>query len=330
MTIPNIDEFWLLQGFQIPSILVGIFALYHLLIDRGLRNALNNHVIIAMVFVGLILQCIDVSGLAYYFRTGTVLVSTRAFCVAWTFIRSIGITGTLNLVAWASIERHILIFHPNLVRTKTNRFFLHYLPLVICMMYPAVFYFAIYFIIPCPITMNYKIIGCGYYSCILFYPSLALYNIVVNFLLSPFIIVIFSVALFIRVLASKCRARQRIHWRNYRNMAIPLLSISLLYIILYCPPYFLYTAYLAGLSKNIAADYYSVISSFNYFAITFTPFICALSLPELRMKFKICFPCCRRRRAAVGPQALMMTRTKAGPTASPSPGPIAVIAAIAQ
>ncbi|CAF1150964.1 unnamed protein product [Adineta steineri] len=316
MPISNIVKSWLFQGFQIPSILFGIFALYHLLMDRALRNALHNHVIIAMVFVGLILQCFDVSALAYYYRTGTVLVSTRTFCVAWTFIRSIGITGTLNLVAWASIERHILIFHPNLVRTKTKRFFLHYLPLVICMMYPAVFYFAIFFIVPCPITMNYEIVGCGYYSCVFFYPSLALCNIVVNFLLSPFIIVIFSAALIIRVVASKFRARQRIHWRNYRNMAIPLLSISLVYIILYCPPMLLYTAYLAGLSQNIAADYYSVTSSFNYFAITFTPITCALSLPELRTKFKICFPCCRRRRATVGPQALMMTRPTAGTTAA--------------
>ncbi|CAF1181986.1 unnamed protein product [Adineta steineri] len=326
MAISNIVQSWLFQGFQIPSILFGIFTLYHLLMDRALRNALHNHVIIAMVSVGLILQFFDITALAYLLRTGTVLVSTRTFCVAWTFIRSIGIVGTLNLVAWASIERHILIFHQKWVGTKTKRFFLHYLPLVICMMYPGVFYFAIYFIVPCPITMNYTKLGCGYYSCVLITPSVSMYDTVVNFLLSPFIIVIFSVALIIRVLASKCRTRQRIQWRNYRNMAIPLLSISLLYIIVYCPPFFLYTAYKAGLTQIVATSYYSITASLDYYAITFTPIICALSLSELRTKFKICFPCCRRRRAAVGPQALMMTRTKAGPAA----GPIAAIATIAQ
>ncbi|CAF4068757.1 unnamed protein product [Adineta steineri] len=46
--------------------------------DRVLRNALNNHVIIVMIFLGLILQCIDVSGLAYYDRTGAVLVRRAA------------------------------------------------------------------------------------------------------------------------------------------------------------------------------------------------------------------------------------------------------------
>ncbi|CAF0945430.1 unnamed protein product [Adineta steineri] len=100
-------------------------------------------------------------------------------------------------------------------------------------------------------------------------------------------------------------------------MAIQLLSISFLYIFLYCPPVFLYAAYKSGLLPNIiASSYYSDGSYFSYYAITFTPIICALSMPELRTKFKICFPFCRRRRAAVGPQALLMTRPQAGPTAA--------------
>ncbi|CAF1292325.1 unnamed protein product [Adineta steineri] len=291
--------------------------------DRTLRNALHNHVIIAIVFVGLIMQCFDVTALIYNLRTGTILVSTRTFCLAWVFIRYIGLIGITNLVAWASIERHILIFQPNLVRTKTKRFFLHYLPLVICMMSPGVFYFVIFFIVPCSITMNYNKVACGYYSCVSVTPSVGLYDSIVNYIIPPFIIVIFSVALIVRVLASKCRTRQRIEWRNYRKMAIQLLSISFLYMLLYCPAMFLYAAYTAGLPRNIAADYYSDSNYFAYYAIVFAPFICALSLPELRTKFKIFFPCCRRCRAAVGPQPLMMTRTKAGPTASPAAGPTA-------
>ncbi|CAF3789772.1 unnamed protein product [Adineta steineri] len=323
MTVSNIVRSWLLQGFQIPSILVGVFILYYLLMDRALRNALNNHVIIVMIFVGLILQCIDVTALTYYYRTATVLVSTRAFCFTWAIIHDIGVVGTINLVAWASIERHILIFHPNLVRTRTKRFFLHYLPLIICMMFPGVFYITMLFIVPCSVTMDNTKIHCGYFACIYVNPSVVLYNTIVNYLIAPFIIVIFSVALIIRVLVSKCRARQQIQWRNYRKMAIQLLSISFLYMFVYCPPIFLYTAYLAGLPQNIATDYNSDSNYFAYCAITFTPLVCALSLPELRTKLKICFPCCRRRRAAVGPQALMMTRPTARPTAHPT-------AAIAQ
>ncbi|CAF1189400.1 unnamed protein product [Adineta steineri] len=285
--------------------------------DPALRKALHNHVIIAIVFVGLILQFIDVSALAYYWRTGTVLVSTRAFCFAWLSIHTIGLIGTTILVAWGSVERHILIFHPNLIRTKTKRFFFHYLPLVICMMFPGVFYITMLFIVPCSTTVSYNKVSCGLYACIAVNPSIALYDSVVNYIIPPFIIVIFSVALIIRVLASKCRARQRIEWRNYRKMAIQLLSISFLYMFLYCPTIFLYATYVAGLLPYITATgYYSDLNYFGYFAVTLTPLICALSMPELRTKFKICFPCCRRCRAAVGPQALMMTRPIAGPTAA--------------
>ncbi|CAF1150071.1 unnamed protein product [Adineta steineri] len=318
MAISNIVKSWLFQVFQIPSILFGIFTLYHLLMDRTLRNALNNHVIIAMVFVGLILQFIDVSALAYYWRTGTALVSTRAFCLTWASVHAVGFVGTVNLVAWASIERHILIFHQNWVGTKAKRFFLHYLPLVICMMFPGVFYITMYFIVPCSVTMNYKLTDCGYYSCITVNPAVALYDTIANYLISPFLIVIFSVALIIRVLASRCRARQRIQWRNYRKMAIQLLSISFLYMFLYCPPIFQYTAYVAGLKQIVATSYYSDSNYFGYYVIHLTPLICALSMPELQTKFKICFPCCRRCRVAIGPQALMMTR------------PTAAIAAIAK
>ncbi|CAF1215481.1 unnamed protein product [Adineta steineri] len=290
--------------------------------DRALRNALNNHVIIAMVFFGLILQFTDVTALTYYWRTGTVLISTRAFCFAWVSIHAIVVEGTTNLVAWASVERHILIFHPNLVRTKTKRFFLHYLPLVICMMCPGVFYFTMFFIVPCSVKMDYTKVDCGYYACVGVNPSVGLYDGVVNYIIPSFIIVIFSVALIIRVLASKCRTGQRIQWRNYRRMAIPLLSISFLYIVLCCPSIFIYTAYMAGLPQNIATGFYSDMSYFSYYARTFTPFICALSLPELRTKFKTCFPFCRRRYGAVRPETIKMTRPQAGPTAA--------IAAIAQ
>ncbi|CAF1220603.1 unnamed protein product [Adineta steineri] len=284
--------------------------------DRALRKALNNHVIIAIVFVGFILQFIDVTALTYYFRTGTALVSTRAFCSAWASIHAIGVVGTVNLVAWASIERHILIFHSNLVRTKTKRFFLHYLPLIICMMCPGVFFITMFFIVPCSITMDYNKSDCNYYACVTVNPSVALYDGVMNYMVPPFIIVIFSVALIIRVLASKCRTRQRIQWRNYRKMATQLLSISFLYMSLYCPSIFLYVAYKAGLPQNIATSYYSDSSYFDYYAILLTPMVCALSMPELRTKFQICFPFCRRRCGTVRPETIMLTRPEAGPAAA--------------
>jgi hypothetical protein len=70
---------------MIPSILVSIFLLYHLLITPALRKAINNHVIILLLSFGLIEMLTDVIWLIYYYQNGIVLSSTPAFCVTWVF-----------------------------------------------------------------------------------------------------------------------------------------------------------------------------------------------------------------------------------------------------
>jgi hypothetical protein len=44
----------------------------------------------------------------------------------------------------------------------------------------------------------------------------------------------------------------------------------------------LYVAYTAGLSRNIAADYYSDSIYFRYWIMLFIPFVCVTPLSELR------------------------------------------------
>jgi hypothetical protein len=72
----------------IPSILVTIFVLHHLLISRALRKAVNNHIIILLRFSGLILELTDLAWYIHYLCTGTAFSSTLAFCLAWVFIGS--------------------------------------------------------------------------------------------------------------------------------------------------------------------------------------------------------------------------------------------------
>ncbi|CAF1234448.1 unnamed protein product [Adineta steineri] len=67
-------------------------------------------------------------------------------------------------------------------------------------------------------------------------------------------------------------------------MAVQLLSISAIYIVFLFPWTILYTAYAAGLPSSIAADYYSISSYLSYFVVMLTPFVCVMSLPELRKK----------------------------------------------
>ncbi len=148
-------------------------------------------------------------------------------------------------------------------------------------MWPTIFYFSIFFIVPFNILYNYNRRLCGRCVCITLILLIVLLDSIANYIIPA---VIFSVVLFVRVLYHKYRIRQRIEWRNYKKIEVQLLPISALYILLQLPSMILYAAYSAGLSRNVAGDYYSDSLYFCFWVILFTPFVSAVSLPELKTK----------------------------------------------
>ncbi len=307
MSISKIVWSWLYIVPLIPSVIVAIFALYHLLIDRVLRRALNNHVFITLLSDVLIVCLTDIVWYIYYFRNGTVLISTPAFCIAWIMVDSALYVSVSILTAWASIERHILIFYPNWFGSRKKCFFFHYIPLAVCLLYPATFYIVNLIIIPCDVPFNYHYTDCGRYSCISNISWLALWDSIGHYIMPVFTTVIFSVVLFVRVLYSRYRTRRRIDWRNYRKLTLQLLPISVLCIALQFPPMIMYAAYSAGLSWSTGSNYYYDASNFTYWVILFTPYACVVSLPDLRTKCRKVIFFWRRNRA-VGPQPQVMAR----------------------
>ena len=298
MTVNPTIGFWFYLVPLVPSILCSIFVLYHLLAKRALRNAVNNHVVILMVSFGLLYEITDIVWYIHFYRTGTPILATETFCRVWVFIDGAVYVIIALLMAWASIERHILIFHSSWVATRVQRFFLHYLPLIIACMYPTVFYGVIFFVLPCDVWYGYNLATCNQYACISWTPSLSLWDSAANYIAPVFVIVVFSVALLARVVYRKCRVHGRVEWRNYRKMAVQLLSISAIYFVFLLPPTILSTAYTAGLPWDDSEYYYTALY-FGYYTVLLTPFVCVMPLPELRSKFKRLFFC--RRERAVGP-----------------------------
>ncbi|CAF4872638.1 unnamed protein product [Rotaria sp. Silwood1] len=78
---------------------------------RKLRHSLHNHVVIIILIINFIIEITDISWILYYYRNGVVLIKTSLFCRTWKFLDSSSYVTTAKLVAWASIERYILIFH---------------------------------------------------------------------------------------------------------------------------------------------------------------------------------------------------------------------------
>ncbi|CAF0948554.1 unnamed protein product [Adineta ricciae] len=296
MSVPYPVCFWLYLIFLIPSVLCSLFCLYHFLVDRILRNALHNHFIILILAFGTFLNLTDLIWFIDFYRTGHVSVFTRVFCFTWTYIDYAVYVVITLLVAWGAIERHILVFHHNLLRTRKARFFLHYLPIFMVTIYPFVYYIIIYFILPCEPILDYTQIDCGVATCAGNIGALSVWDSLAHNVVPICMIAIFSLALLARVWYSKYRVSQRMQWKNYRKMTIQLVSITGIYLIIVFPSMVLYTMDTVGVLDPSAYDFYNISYYCSYFTTLLNPFVCVIALPELRSKLQRVFQVCSLRR----------------------------------
>ncbi|CAF3561211.1 unnamed protein product [Rotaria sp. Silwood1] len=105
------------------------------MVRRKLREALHYHVIVLLLFINFIVQLTNIPWILNFYRIGKVWPQNSFFCLVWIFIdEALYITITI-LFAWATIERHILIFHDQLLSTKYIFILIHYLPIAIILLY---------------------------------------------------------------------------------------------------------------------------------------------------------------------------------------------------
>jgi len=306
ITISRPVHFWIFLPFEIVSIICSIFVLGHLLFNRVLRHAPYNHIIILLLCINLIVQLTDIPWILNYYRLGHVWPATHTFCMIWIFIDDGLYIATTTLFAWATIERHILIFHHQWMLIRIKFIFIHYFPIVFLSLYCLCYSLVVIIFPPCENIFDYTLVVCGYPLCYYENTLVGLWDVIVNHIIPTFVIILCSITLLGRILYQKNRARQLIRWRKHRKMAIQLLSISILYLILYIPGMLLEFAYLCGISEDIGADFMLYAKFFSYYIYLLFPFVCAASLPNLKRKIKNIFPCWRRRTRAIVPQVFCM------------------------
>jgi hypothetical protein len=239
LSTPNISDasqFWSLLSFGIPSLICSLFIFYQYLSDPIRRHALHNHTILIILMANIILILTDFSWtLDSLRRPGHVLSSTEAFCMIWWVLDFTSYNTQTIILAWASIERHILIFHRQLISTRKKRFYYHYLPPIILTTYLTSFYIVVIFFPPCQNEFDFAAVECGSHTCYLDVMYLGLWDLIVHNLLPTLTIAVFSLALIYRVIAQRKRIHQPIRWRNYRRMSMQLLSLSAVYLFLNLP-----------------------------------------------------------------------------------------------
>lgn len=287
-------RFWLFLSLDIPAVLCSIFALYHLLKERQLREAIPNHATILILLFNLVYQVIDIPLHLQYFSTGVVRPATPALCLIWWFIDYGFFFISLVLLMWASFERHILIFHTSMIDTQRKRLLVHYLPLFMLVTFMLLFYSVVIFAPPCQNTFDYTKDLCGTSGC---YGSLQFLGMVerIGFAIVPtFLIAIFSAALVIRVIWQKYRIRRILEWRRQRKLIVHLVSMSSVYLCFDLPLSIINLVRLCGLPEW-GESALPVVFYLSYFPILLLPIVCLGSIPELWKKVKKCNPRYRQR-----------------------------------
>lgn len=229
-------QFWSLLIFGIPSLICSLFLFYQYLSNSVRRHAIHNHTILIIILANIILIVTDFSWMLDSLRhAGTVLSATEAFCLIWWFLDFTLYNTQTIILAWASIERHILIFHSRILSTRKQRFYYHYLPLILLLVYLICFYIGVIFIPPCENQFEFVSIECGLNPCYLNMKFLAVWDSIVHSALPTGIIAVFSLALLYRVIAHKVHLQQPVQWRKHRRLSIQLLSLSGVYLFLNLP-----------------------------------------------------------------------------------------------
>ena len=93
--------------------------------QRTLRIAINNHVVILMISFGLFYEVTNIIWYIHFYLTDTLLAATPAFCRIWVFIDAVVYVIIGMLMAWASIERHIISHFPSNLDSNEDETFLY-------------------------------------------------------------------------------------------------------------------------------------------------------------------------------------------------------------
>ena len=281
--ISNGVKFWIYLFALIQAILCTIFVLYHILRDRILRRAIHNHIIIILLCLGFCCQLTNYPWMLYFYRVDGDWDRSDSFCSICAFF-DWGLYATQTILfAWATIERHILIFHDRLVATKCARFLFHYLPIALLLLYCAIYYIIYVFFPPCEQVFDKSVFQCNLFCALEVY-SFLLYEMVTHQVLPVFIIVVSSLLLLLRVVWQKHRMHRPMNWRKHRKMIIQILSISILYLVFVLPLALMWIIPFANQTTDDISAAFDVISFMSYFPTLLLPAVCVLSVSEIRFK----------------------------------------------
>ena len=196
------------------------------------RKRLHHHVILALLACNFLLISIELPIALAYSSSGQVPVESDRFCAFWVAFNYGVYVGGVYLMAFDSVERYFLIFHDRFVYRW--RFFVHYLPILVCFCYPLGFYGVIVNVYPCDHVYLYDAYVCGG-DCFQFETAAGTVDYLIHVVVPIGVIILGNLTLLVRVTLKKRTMKRANTWRKSRLMYIQLLSISILYSLVWIP-----------------------------------------------------------------------------------------------
>lgn len=266
---------------------------------------------------------IDLLSTEFYYWYGLVPIQTTWACQFYnvSFFTIAGLNRML--MAFMSIERHFLVFRPQLYRVRRLRYLLHYFPILIIILWSLTYSIYTDVFLTCPsLRFRYSRFLCGY-TCSLLLPNTVMIYVWFQVFFSTMVTLISCILLPIRFLLKK-RQLQRLQWRRARRMIVQMSTIAETYTFCWLP--YAIPLQMISVDASLLSDYY--ISRFlifiPYVPSILTPFICfhtisgRLKLDFIKSIIRYCFP---HRQTLVHPQNSLITqnpnRTKTGARKTP-------------
>jgi len=278
-------EFILLLIVEIPSIICTLLIFIYLLLNwqTMIKKALRNHIIFLLVITSLIDITIDLPFTMNSYRLGYDQPRDLSFCLWWYWIDYTLIVVSTFLTATASVQRHIFVFHAYLLHLHRTKWLLHFIPIILCILYPILFYLSVIVFYSCDYSNDeddqYCPNPCYSNNYILFN-----FDWIFNTSFPLITIILANIILIIRVIRTmrKIRHRQSLTWKRQRKLTLQLLALSSLYVFGWAPSTVISTLQSFAL-PNLLDDIpqLNYLNYLTYFVCPLQPFICLLGLPEL-------------------------------------------------
>ncbi|CAF2405391.1 unnamed protein product [Rotaria sp. Silwood2] len=279
-------KFSLLLLFAIPSTICSLYFVYNVTRIPIFRKRFPNQTLIILVCIILLDILLNISITISFYARGYIGIQTEYFCYFWQYTDST-FTG---IIIWCraifTVERYILVFYPNLLRSQRQKLIYHYIPLILIHTYFISFNIYTVFFYECDLKKKYTEHLCGS-QCIDNFGGLSKFNWLFNILFPVFIIVFGSLLIFIRVLWIRREMQRNLrNWSKNWKMIVQLLGMAIIYTIVWIPLSIVSLIATFTVNNSVMETIESHLYFASYLCEMVVPMIALLLAPEIILKLR--------------------------------------------